>query len=191
MEPKSHSKLKLSIIGLNKFKRVIKIVGVILVVFLLFWVGFYFIFRSSEGSGRVFEGSYFTVVVDCGSTGTRVNVYEWVAADANKRELPILLHSYPDNLTNTSLVTTSCKYHCMQTEPGLDKFVGNSSRIRASLEPLITWAEQIIPFERHRFTPIFVLATAGLRRLAIEEQISPSLESDNQRVTTKLNIKNT
>ncbi|PON59684.1 Nucleoside phosphatase [Trema orientale] len=167
MEPKSPSKLKFSIMGFTQYKTVIRISTVLLVVVLLL-VGAHFVFKPGDGLS-VFKGSYYTVVVDCGSTGTRVNVYEWVAADANKRELPILLHSYPDNLTNTSLVTTSCKYHCMQTEPGLDKFVGNSSGVRASLEPLITWAEQIIPFERHRFTPIFVLATAGLRRLAIEE----------------------
>lgn len=54
----------------------------------------------------------------------------------------------------------------MQTEPCLDKLVGNSSELRASLEPLIMWAEKMVPFERHRSTPIFVLATAALRRLA-------------------------
>ena len=94
MDPKSPSKLKLSIIGLNKYKRAIKIGGVILVVLFLFWVGLYFIFRSSEGSDKVFKGSFFTVVVDCGSTGTRVNVYEWALSGDRKRALPILLHSY-------------------------------------------------------------------------------------------------
>lgn len=57
----------------------------------------------------------------------------------------------------------------MQTEPGLDKFVGNASGVRASLEPLILLAERLVPRERRRDTPIFVLATAGLRRLAIED----------------------
>ncbi|XP_062116197.1 probable apyrase 7 [Humulus lupulus] len=167
MEPKSPSKLKLSIMGFAHYKRAIKISVVVLVVVLLL-VGALFVFKLGEGR-RVSKGSYYTVVVDCGSTGTRVNVYEWVEKDANKMELPSLLHSYPDNLTNGSLLKTSCKYHCMQTEPGLDKFVGNSSGVRASLEPLITWSEKIVPFERHKDTPIFVLATAGLRRLAIEE----------------------
>ncbi|EXB93584.1 Nucleoside-diphosphatase mig-23 [Morus notabilis] len=125
--------------------------------------------RTYEGQRRVIKGSYYTVVVDCGSTGTRVNVYEWEGRGENERELPILLHSYPDNSTKSSLLKNSCKYHCMQTEPGLDKFVGNSSGVRASLEPLITWAEQMVPLERHSATPIFVLATAGLRRIAVED----------------------
>uniref|UniRef100_A0A803PA89 Uncharacterized protein n=1 Tax=Cannabis sativa TaxID=3483 RepID=A0A803PA89_CANSA len=52
----------------------------------------------------------------------------------------------------------------MQTEPGLDKFVDNSSGVRESLVPLITWEVKIVPCQRHKDTPIFVLATAGLRR---------------------------
>ncbi|KAI3777617.1 hypothetical protein L1987_47417 [Smallanthus sonchifolius] len=58
-----------------------------------------------------------------------------------------------------------CAYHCMQTEPGLDKFVGNASGVKGSLESLIRRAEKWVPYERHKDTPIFVLATAGLRRL--------------------------
>lgn len=167
MEPKSPSKLKLSIMGFTQYKSVIRLSGVVLALVLLL-IRAHFMFKRGERVS-VLKGSYYTVVVDCGSTGTRVNVYEWVQKDSNKRDLPILLHSYPDNSTSSSLLKTSCKYHCMQTEPGLDKFVGNLSGVRASLEPLITWAEQIIPFGRHRDTPIFVLATAGLRRLATEE----------------------
>uniref|UniRef100_A0A803MG19 Apyrase 7 n=1 Tax=Chenopodium quinoa TaxID=63459 RepID=A0A803MG19_CHEQI len=35
--------------------------------------------------------------------------------------------------------------------------------------PLLRWAEGLIPNDRHGDTPIFVLATAGLRRLAVED----------------------
>lgn len=113
---------------------------------------------------------HYTVVVDCGSTGTRVNVYKWwKPARLSNWDLPILVHSYPDNSTQSLSRGSSCKYHCVQTEPGLDKFVGNSTGVRLSLEPLILWAEQWVPRERHGDTPIFVLATAGLRRLLIED----------------------
>ncbi|OVA19867.1 Nucleoside phosphatase GDA1/CD39 [Macleaya cordata] len=77
----------------------------------------------------------------------------------------MLLHSFPDQSTNNSLHKDACLYHCMQTEPGLDKFVHNFSGLRVALEPLLHWAEQQIPSERHRDTSIFLLATAGLRRL--------------------------
>ncbi|KAK8362538.1 hypothetical protein V6Z12_A03G107800 [Gossypium hirsutum] len=81
-------------------------------------------------------------LVDCGSTGTRVNIFEWEKGDLISDSLPSLLHSYPDDLTKGPLAKQSCHYHCMQTEPGLHKFVGNASGVRASLEPLIAWAEQ-------------------------------------------------
>ncbi|GAU47594.1 hypothetical protein TSUD_186060 [Trifolium subterraneum] len=53
----------------------------------------------------------------------------------------------------------------MQTEPGLDKLVNDSLGVRGALEPLILWAESLVPSEMHRDTPIFVLATAGMRRI--------------------------
>ncbi|KAF4369854.1 hypothetical protein G4B88_026904, partial [Cannabis sativa] len=51
-------------------------------------------FKLREGH-RVSKGSYYTVI----------------AKDANKMQFPNLLHSYPDNLTSSSLLKTSCKYH--------------------------------------------------------------------------------
>lgn len=115
------------------------------------------------------HGSYYTVVVDCGSTGTRVNVYEWKTRGVESENLPVLVGTYPDNSTKSSLWKSSCQYHCLQTEPGLDKFLGNASGVRASLEPLILWAEWLVPLEKQEETPIFVLATAGLRRLTVED----------------------
>ncbi|XP_043723099.1 probable apyrase 7 isoform X4 [Telopea speciosissima] len=121
-------------------------------------------FRQGEA-----QRSYFTVVLDCGSTGTRVNVYEWQRNITSNHDLPTLLHSFPDLSTKNPLHKDACHYHCMQTEPGLDKFVHNSSGIRAALEPLLIWAEQQIPSERHRDTSLFLLATAGLRNLPNED----------------------
>ncbi|KAE8124266.1 hypothetical protein FH972_019167 [Carpinus fangiana] len=166
MEPKSPSKLKLSIKGFTQYKQLLKTSIIILVVVLLL-VGVYFAFSPGKG-GSVVKGSYFVVVVDCGSTGTRVNVYEWMVGGVSSMHFPLLLHSYPDNVSKSSLRKNSCQYHCMQTEPGLDKFVGNFSGVRVSLEPLLIWAEQVVPHERRGDTPIFVLGTAGLRRLAFE-----------------------
>lgn len=165
MEPRSPSKLKFSITGFVLYKRAFKI-GIIVLVVLLLLIGVYFVFRYGRG-GNVFGRPYFTVVVDCGSTGTRVNVYEWVMKGERKQELPMLLHSYPDFSTKSPLWNGSCQYHCMQSEPGLDKFVGNYSGVKAALEPLILWAEQQVPRERWGETPVFVLATAGLRRLDV------------------------
>lgn len=111
--------------------------------------------------------THFTVVLDCGSTGSRVNVYEWMTNDGNEGygKLPILLRSYPQNKNKSS----GCEYHCMQTEPGLHNFVDDGFRVRESLKPLIKYAEQCVPLKRHAVTPIMVFATAGMRRLTVED----------------------
>ena len=165
MEPRSPSKSKVPIMGFIYRNGVLKIGLTLLVILLLLSVGVYVVLRSGNNP-FVLKSTYFTVVVDCGSTGTRVSVFEWeLNGGLRDRNLPVLIRSYPDNSTNGLLRKGKCQYHCIQTEPGLDKFVGNSSGVRASLEPLILWAEQWVPPERHGDTPIFVLATAGLRRL--------------------------
>lgn len=167
MDPKSPSKVKASIARFAHYRLALKIGVVIVLAGLLVWSGLHLGWKRvmSRDPGR----SYFTVVVDCGSTGTRVNVYEWMLRAANEWELPILVNSYPDNLIENQASNSSCQYHCLQTKPGLDRFIGNASGVRAALEPLITWAKQWVPEERHPETPIFVLATAGLRRLAVED----------------------
>ncbi|CAA0826676.1 Probable apyrase 7 [Striga hermonthica] len=93
--------------------------------------------------------------------------------------LPVLLHSYPDSVNKSN----GCEYHCMQTEPGLHNFVDDESGVRASLEPLIRYAEKRVPLDRHYKTPIFVLATAGMRSLLPDEtrQILQNVENVVQR----------
>ncbi|XP_057416730.1 probable apyrase 7 [Lotus japonicus] len=160
--PKSPSKDK----RFAKHKSLFKIAAISLIIMTLLSLGFYL---ESDHS-TLNASSYYTVVIDCGSTGTRVNVYEWrrmVGGVMSKPNLPILLHSYPDSATNSSRSRSkaSCQYHCMQTEPGLDKMANDSLGVRQALEPLIVWAEHLVPRELRSETPIFVLATAGMRRL--------------------------
>ncbi|KAH9612171.1 hypothetical protein KSS87_018101 [Heliosperma pusillum] len=184
MEPQTPSKSKLSVVGWFKFCRIVKcclFIGFIVAVSVICGVilhGFGII-----GKGKV----YFTVVVDCGSTGTRVNVYQWMSSFARNGDLPILLHSFPDELMKKHVWNNGCQYHCIQTEPGLDKFVGNYSQVKASLEPLIHWAEGLVPREKRGGTPIFILATAGLRRIQLVE--SKSVLDDVERVVKEHSFK--
>lgn len=167
MEPKSPSKSKVQIAWFSNDSRLRKLVLVsLLVVLILGVVSGYLIFKD-----RVFMSekmsSYFTVVLDCGSTGSRVNVLEWMIGNESKSygNLPILLHSYPDYVNRSN----GCQYHCIQTEPGLHNFVSDALGVMTSLEPLIKYAEQWVPLERRAETPILVLATAGMRRLGAED----------------------
>lgn len=161
MEPKSPSKAKLPISPFFHKFRILKLLITIAIVILLILIGYYFVHNLELARNR----SYFTVVLDCGSSGTRVNVYEWMLNRDPKSKYPILVHSFPDNSTKKDDDKDGCAYHCMQTEPGLDKFVGNASGVKGSLEPLIRRAEKWVLFDKRKHTPIFVLGTAGLRRL--------------------------
>ncbi|KAL5723879.1 apyrase [Ranunculus cassubicifolius] len=131
--------------------------SLLLVVILL--VSLYHVYKPEK------TPSYFTVVVDCGSTGSRVNIYKWVKNGTTYEAHPILLQTFPEQLHKGRDQDDACQYHCMQTEPGLDMFVHNTSGVREAIEPLIRWAEQQIPRERHEDTSLFVLGTAGLRKL--------------------------
>lgn len=106
MEPKSPSKLKLSVTGFTQYKRAFRYSAVVLVLVLLL-VSAYFVFEPGRADD-VFSRSYFTVVLDCGSTGTRVNVYEWKRSGVENRELPVLEGSYLDNSTKSFLQKNYC-----------------------------------------------------------------------------------
>ncbi|XP_031105328.1 probable apyrase 7 isoform X1 [Ipomoea triloba] len=168
MEPKSPSKSKIHVMGFIQSPITLKCGKVVILIsFILVLIFGFFVFSPNVILYVRKRASYFTVVLDCGSTGTRVNVYEWMfnGGSMNNGEFPILVNSYPGNLTRSD----GCKYHCVQTEPGLAMFVGNASGLRASLKPLIRGAEKWVPSGKRGVTPIFVLATAGMRRLPIED----------------------
>lgn len=112
------------------------------------------------------EASHFSIVLDCGSTGTRVYVYEWVRNDGKGQgSLPMVLHPFPEATDGKSRQQNGRAYHRMETEPGFDKLLHNESGLRLAMKPLLQWAERQIPAHAHRNSPLFLLATAGLRRL--------------------------
>ncbi|XP_009420860.2 probable apyrase 7 isoform X1 [Musa acuminata AAA Group] len=121
--------------------------------------GFYSTFLSHEASEHY-------VILDCGSTGTRVYVYKWTF-DQNKghRNLPIALKSLPEGPQRNPRTQSGRAYHRMETEPGFDKLVHDKYGLRAVLQPLLLWAEKQIPKHAHKDTSLFLYATAGVRRL--------------------------
>ncbi|XP_019446949.1 PREDICTED: probable apyrase 7 isoform X2 [Lupinus angustifolius] len=119
----------------------------------------------NQGLGRYY------VVLDCGSTGTRVYVYQ--AQIYNKDDsvsssssLPIAIKSLRDGSKKNR---GGRAYDRMETEPGLDKLVHNVSGLKAALKPLLKWAQKQIPEDAHRSTLVFLYATAGVRRLPSQD----------------------
>ena len=113
--------------------------------FLLFLIVVY-LGSGWKSSFWTLEPSHFTIILDCGSTGTRVHVYEWSHDNRKVQEkFQIVVHSISGESAEIYGHENGLAYLRVQTEPGLDKFLHNESGLRASIEPLLNWAEQHIP----------------------------------------------
>lgn len=135
----------------------------ILVALLLFTcLCFALIFHYSNWSRG--PSKYF-IVLDCGSTGTRVYVYQASVNHDKENNLPLLLKSLPEGFRRKSGSQSGRAYNRMETEPGFDKLVRNTSGLRKAIKPLLRWAEKQVPKESHKSTFLFLYATAGVRRL--------------------------
>ncbi|XP_076901506.1 putative apyrase 7 [Bidens hawaiensis] len=113
----------------------------------------------------------FFVVLDCGSTGTRVFVYQASINRQKDGNLPILLKSLPRDLQSKPSSQSGRAYNRKETEPGFDKLVHNVTGLIQAINPLLGWAEKQIPKHAHKTTSLFLYATAGVRRL-------PTADSD-------------
>lgn len=90
----------------------------------------------------------FVVMIDAGSTGSRVHVYEFNTCVSP----PALLNEKFDML-----------------KPGLSSFDTDTKGAAASLDPLLEVALKTVPKDKQACTPIAVKATAGLRLLGEEK----------------------
>ncbi|XP_078160236.1 putative apyrase 6 isoform X2 [Carex rostrata] len=106
-------------------------------------------------------GPQFSVIIDAGSSGTRVHVF---AFSQQEGSLPLL------DLNRTEV---------MRTSPGLSSFVDEPSKAGESLGKLIGFAKQNVGHNWVGFTEIRLMATAGLRMIdeEVREEILKSCRS--------------
>ncbi|KAL4931642.1 putative nucleoside diphosphatase (Ynd1) [Aspergillus undulatus] len=100
---------------------------------------------------------HYGIVLDAGSSGTRVHVYRWLDnAVARKESDKHNLKSLPEIKTKSSWVK---KIH-----PGVSTFADRPEEIGPEhLAELLEFAREIVPEDAIKETPIFLLATAGMR----------------------------
>ncbi|KAJ1721595.1 Golgi apyrase [Coemansia erecta] len=118
--------------------------------------------RHEAGSAG---GRRFGVVIDAGSSGSRVMVYAWddpaaqlarLARNATAGALPFRLPA----------VSRAGERWAFKTEPGISSFAGAAQHVGAQhIRPLLDFAQQQIPAGLQASTPVLLLATAGMRLL--------------------------
>ncbi|KAI5476611.1 golgi apyrase [Pseudohyphozyma bogoriensis] len=106
----------------------------------------------------------FGIVIDAGSSGSRVNVYSWLDP-----EVAIQLRTTAkESLEVLSKVEKGVEegdgWH-FKVEPGISAYHGKPDDLPNYLKPLLDFAASVIPTAQHRTTPIYLLATAGMRLL--------------------------
>jgi len=132
------------------------ILTIALLTLLLFSYG---AFPSALGSAPSSRELHFAIVLDAGSSGTRAYLYSWPEHSGDRHELlkisPLLQDGEP---------------MVKKASPGLSSMGETPDNAFEYLRPLLTFASNNIPKEKHKETPLYILATAGMRLLEKEKQ---------------------
>jgi apyrase len=91
------------------------------------------------------------VIMDAGSTGTRVHVFRYRAHPSSA--YPVI------HLPEAKL----------KLQPGLSSFADNPAGAEEPLKNLLEYAAAHVPSDEWQATPVFLMATAGLRLLPAEQ----------------------
>lgn len=105
---------------------------------------------------------HYGIVIDCGSSGSRVFIYYWPPHNGNPDDL-LQIKQMKDSRGNPAR---------MKIKPGISSLVDHPSQASSYLEPLLDFAAQQIPSDKHMETPLYILATAGMRMLSLADQES-------------------
>ncbi|KAJ2548093.1 Golgi apyrase, partial [Coemansia sp. RSA 1933] len=101
------------------------------------------------------------VVIDAGSSGSRVMVYSWDdprTASANNRSLP-------------RVERAAAAHDAFRTSPGISSFADRPRRVGPEhIRPLLDFALSAVPKRQVAHTPVYLLATAGMRLLPQSHQ---------------------
>ncbi|KII88173.1 hypothetical protein PLICRDRAFT_110398 [Plicaturopsis crispa FD-325 SS-3] len=109
----------------------------------------------------------FGIVIDAGSSGSRLQIYSWKdPRSVSLKEHSELRHTLPKVETGAR----SGEEWSSKVEPGLSTFASDPEGVAAYLAPLLEHARNQVPPSLQRETPLFLLATAGMRLLSPSQQ---------------------
>ncbi|CAH6953856.1 ectonucleoside triphosphate diphosphohydrolase 7 [Phodopus roborovskii] len=102
------------------------------------------------------------LVVDCGSSGSRIFVYFWPRHNGNPHDL-LDIKQMRDR--NSQPVVKKIK-------PGISAMADTPEHASDYLRPLLSFAASHVPVKKHRETPLYILCTAGMRLLPERQQLA-------------------
>ncbi|XP_067084446.1 ectonucleoside triphosphate diphosphohydrolase 4 isoform X1 [Osmerus mordax] len=100
------------------------------------------------------------LVVDCGSSGSRVFVYCWPRHNGNPHDL----------LDIRQMRDQHRKPVVMKIKPGISELASSPEKASDYIYPLLSFAALHIPKNKHQETPLYILCTAGMRVLPDSQQ---------------------
>ena len=102
---------------------------------------------------------HYAVVMDAGSSGTRVYLYSWPDHTGDRHQLLAISPLLRDGEPMVKKAT-----------PGLSSLGEKPENAFEYIRPLLSFASENIPRQKHKETPLYILATAGMRLLAQKQQ---------------------
>ncbi|KAF9495825.1 nucleoside-diphosphatase [Pleurotus eryngii] len=112
-------------------------------------------------------GRRFGIVVDAGSSGSRLQIYSWKDPRLVQSEKG---NRIPNSLPKVDKGTKDGEGWVSRIQPGISSHADDPETVALHLAPLLNHARETIPPSLHRGTPLFLLATAGMRLLSPEKQ---------------------
>ncbi|KAK3819792.1 MAG: nucleoside phosphatase family-domain-containing protein [Benniella sp.] len=130
---------------------------------------------TSRHTEQWLQNRRFGLVIDAGSSGSRLHIYSWIHSEHLRDTIPPheffgALPTIEPGVESGSLFSSDWT---KKTEPGIAEFKDRPEDVGEHLEPLLDHALEVIPESEISRTPIYLLATAGLRLVesGIREQI--------------------
>ncbi|NXU68518.1 ENTP7 diphosphohydrolase, partial [Horornis vulcanius] len=126
------------------------------------------------------------VVVDCGSSGSRVFVYFWPPHNGNPHDLldikqmrdrnsrPVVKKIKPGACCPSPAPslprTDGAGWLTASSSPGISVTAAAPEQATPYLRPLLRFAAAHVPARKHKETPLYILCTAGMRLLPERQQ---------------------
>ncbi|TDH15645.1 hypothetical protein EPR50_G00011510 [Perca flavescens] len=116
--------------------------------------------ESMEATDVLNPALNYGIVVDCGSSGSRVFVYYWPPHNGNPHTL----------LDVRQMRGHDRKPVVKKIKPGISTLANTPTQASDYLHPLLSFAAAHVPKTKHKETPLYILCTAGMRLLPESQQ---------------------